>query len=170
MRRARFAIDPRLLDRRLTTAFLRIPRHLPCRPEPRHVFDNVARKDNPLPPKGADLLALYRGVMEAAIATKDLGIIERTQFEIIAYHDELLAQALADSPLMTNVAFEDIACHAMKETAEALAAIGQAGTRRGPAAIEEAVRESGEAIESLQTFREQVARIPRRGHLSLAHS
>lgn len=162
-------IDPRLLQRRLTSAFLAIPRHLPCRPEPRHVFDNVARASNPLPPRGADLLALYQGVMAAAIATRDLGVIEQTQGEIIAYHEELLAQALADSPLLASVCFRDTARQAVEETAEALSAIGVAGITAAPGDSEKAVREAGEAIASLELFRETAGRIPRR-RLSLARS
>ncbi len=147
-------VDPRFLMRRLATAFLAMPRHLPARPEPRHVFDNVARASNPLPPKGAELVSLYQSLMRAAIWTKNPEIIERKQAEIIAYHDEILTQGLADSPLLGKVAFEDIACTAMHETAEAMSAIGAAGTLRSEGAIDQAVREAGEAVIVLEEFRE----------------
>lgn len=160
-------MDPRVAERRLRTLFLAIPKDLPTRPEPRHVFDNVARASNPLPPRGVDLLAVYRTAMAAAIATGDVQVIESTQFQIIAFHDELLAQALADSPLLSKVSFRDIACSAIEETAEALTAIGVAGME--PGHTDTAVREAGEAIVSLERFREGAGRIPRR-RLSLATS
>jgi hypothetical protein len=162
-------MDPRMQERRLRTAFLSLVKYLPSRPEPRHIFDNVARASNPLPPKGSDVAEVYRNVMASAIATNDHETIERTQFMIISFHDELLAYGLANSPLLSNVAFEDTACHAMEETAAALSGIGKAGTMRTDGAVEEAVREAGEAIVSLEVFRESVARMPRRNHLSLAH-
>lgn len=153
-------MDPRVAERRLRTLFLAIPKDLPARPEPRHVFDNVARASNPLPPKGTELLAVYRSVMAAAIATGRAEVIESTQHHILAFHDEVLAQALADSPLLGKVSFRDIACDALEETAEALTAIGRAGMTPGETDV--AVREAGEAIRSLETYRERAARIPRR--------
>jgi hypothetical protein len=101
--------------------------------------------------------------MAAAIATKDLGVIEATQQPHHRFHDELLAQALADSPLLAKVSFREIACHAIEETAEAVAAIGTAGMSTLQPRARRRVREAGEK-RSLRSrlYRERAARIPRR--------
>lgn len=162
-------MDPRMAERRLRTAFLALVQFLPTRPEPRHIFDNVARASNPLPPKGSDLAEVYDSVMRAAVATKDHQVIERTQFMIISFHDELLAQGLKSSPLLAQTAFAESACHAIEETSRALSDIGKAGTTRSESTIELAVKESGEAMVALEEFRESAAHMPRGRHLSLAH-
>lgn len=161
-------MDPRMQERRLRAAFLRLVKHLPARPEPRHIFDNVARASNPLPPKGSDLAQVYQNVMQSAIATKDHAVIERTQFMIVEFHDELLAYGLRGSPLLVSGAIEDTACQAIEKTAHALTAIGVAGHSHSSGAMDEAARESGEAIVALEIFRERTASQPRRQHLSLA--
>lgn len=161
-------MDPRMQERRLRTSFLTLVNHLPTRPEPRHIFDNVARASNPLPPKGADLVTIYQSLIAAAVATGKIEIVELTQSEIINYHEEVLAQGLAGSPILSKVSFDDTTCKAIELTSEAVSAIGKAGTTKSPAAIEEAVREAGEAVASLELFRERAANLPRRQHLSLS--
>lgn len=159
-------MDARMQRRVLTTAFLAIPRHLSSRPEPRHVFDNVGCNGR-VAPRGADLIETCQVAMRAAIATGDAATIELTQVEIIAYYDVCLSQALCESPLIDGVAMPEAAVAAAKETAEALAAIADAGTTRTPAAIERATKESGEAIVSLELFRQSARGIPSRRALQV---
>jgi hypothetical protein len=81
--------------RELAAQFLRMVSHLPCRPEPRHAWDNRARRDQRVPHPCADAIALARTAHAAAIETGNVEIIRATRLEIEEYFDLSKKAALA---------------------------------------------------------------------------
>lgn len=146
--------DVRLQDRRLAAAFLGMPRHLARRPEPRHVFDNVARDESPLPPKGKDARDVARCVMRAAIDTGDARVIHDTHLEIARFFDELKGQALIDCPASELPTLNHAMVAAARRASHLLGDIAEAGTLRSETAIEQALRDADETIVSIEVFRE----------------
>lgn len=151
------ALHCRLEDIRLKEAFLALTVGFPngrAAVPFRSSFDNCARAENPIPPKGQELRDFLRGLMLAAAATGNADIIARTKLQITRYLGELQAQAFAVAPTRDTPSLMTATVDAAKETSEALAAIAEAGTTRCPTAIERATRETDEAIVSLRMFKE----------------
>lgn len=146
-------MDERRQDVTLSAKWLAIPRHLKARPEPSSPFDNVARRDNPIQPKGADLRDYLRDVvMAAAIATGDDAKMLGTQAEISAYLDEIATQVFSRLPAHLRAPLEAAAVVAVREAAEATEAIAHAEIVRCPQLREVAVREAAQAIPALQLY------------------
>lgn len=139
----------RLADIRFKEAFLAL-----TNASPRGRADFPARADNAIPPKGQDLRDFLQGVMRAAVNTGDATVIAGTQQNVTRFIAELHAQVMSIAPSSETPSLVQATVSATKETAEALAAMAEAGTTRCQTAVERAVREGQEAIAHIQKFNE----------------
>ncbi|MBA3891592.1 MAG: hypothetical protein H0X64_13790 [Gemmatimonadaceae bacterium] len=139
----------RFLLRRLSAAFVEMTGALKCRPEPRAMFDNVAREEGAARPKGYDAVLAGQIVMKAAIQQGDPTVIEDTARRVAHYFDELRAAALTDY-LERSHGAEALLVDASRETSEATHALTLAALRpRCRATLERAAREARQAIDHL---------------------
>src|SRR6185503_10536447 len=136
-------------ERALNDAFVQMAGALPCRPAPRHVFDNVAV--GRLPFKGRDALLAADAVLRDAVATGDVAIVEQSAARITAFFRQLEAAALTRYYAIVNgaVSFKDATLAASKETGEALHLMMCSALSGADAPHDEAIREIDEAIEAL---------------------
>jgi hypothetical protein len=149
--------DVRLEDVRLKDAFLALTSGLPrgrASFAGRSTFDNAARAEFPIAPRGRDLRDFLRELMLAAVETGSQQVVRETRVLISRFLGEIQAQVYAVAPTTDTPSLSSATVTAAKETAEALAAIAEAGTTRCLSAIETAHKEADEAIVSLSAFKE----------------
>lgn len=148
-------------QRHLTAAFLRIVAQLPRRPEPRHAWDNRARRDQRVPHPCTDAIALSRAALEAAYRTGNVDTIRATRLEVEEYFDQCRAAASTlpgrgetaehERPLgSTSRTAPHLAL--IKEHSEATVAVAIAQAEPSDGAIERARREVRESIEAGREF------------------
>ncbi len=152
---ARHALIAKMETRELRTLFLKLTRHLPhgrsglsCE----WAFRNAARSTDPIDPRGMDLRDLLREVMQTAVDTADESVIDGTQIDITRYLDSIKAHVFAVIPDNEPKPLAESTVHATKETAEALAAMAEAGTTRQASAIENAMEQAQEAVVAIHKF------------------
>lgn len=150
----------RFQQRRIVGAFLEMVGALPGgRPEPRSWWNNAARTDNPVPPKGYDAVLAGQITLQAAIASGDAHVIEETARRVEHYFDELKAAALAPYLERTGGSVEMPIMATSRETADVLAALPEIGLRRGcRATLERVLREGREAVTQLLQFNRSIER------------
>jgi hypothetical protein len=137
------------LERAVQTAFVNAPSALPCRPEPRAVFDNAARTSGPARP-WRHLGVPLRATCAAASAIGGPAI-DRTRELVIRAVLAFLAWVL--EPLNDGVPLSDILFATLvKEQAEALEAQALARGLETDAAITHAVEQTEEAILAQRIF------------------
>lgn len=112
-------------DRRLTSAFVSLRKHLAKDPHP-SLWRNRRRKSNALRVPGLDAVRVTELVLRSAIATRDVRIIEATATECDHFWDTLRAQGMQPYYRFANGALsmqiEGLAAHReLTETAQSIA-------------------------------------------------
>lgn len=143
-------------DRRLTGAYLEMCSALPSRPEPRHLFDNVASPGRAAY-KGRDAVAAAKIAMRAGITTGDRATIEATAQNIDRFFNALRDAALADyyAIVTGQITLDEARVRASKEGGEALHSI-LASTIAHDDASELTLKEVNEAITAFIDLRERM--------------
>lgn len=153
----------KLANRRLRTAFLRITRSLPAGRASvlgwKSAFDNAARDECPINPKGQELRDCLRSVMTAAVRTNDQLTIDAARADVEAYLSLIAEQVFSVIPGFDASAFASATVDATRETSEFVAAAAEAGTTRNASAIERARREGLEARHAIEAFDDAAGRI-----------
>lgn len=139
--------------RRLTAAFVEMVNALPCRPSPRHWWDNVASPGR-LAFKGRDAMLAGRIAMDAAIATGDRTTMEATAQRVAVFFDTLKSSALRTYTAISSgeLTLDGARIRASKETSEAMHAILTSTVHEDDASTL-TVREIDEAIHALSDLR-----------------
>jgi hypothetical protein len=143
----------RFAQRRLASSFVEMVGALPRRPEPAHVWHNVASPGR-VAVKGFDAVVAGWIAMNAAVATGSIAIIDETAHRVERFFDDMKAVAL--SPYYAHsrgeISMTDARVRASKETTEAIHAILTSGLAANDA-CPLTIREIDEAIGALSELR-----------------
>lgn len=168
------ALARRLDDITLRDLFNKLTRHLPhgrVGLPSESSFTNAQRTVDPIAPRGLDLREILTEVVNAAVATGDAKIVAATQLEVTRYLDQIKTQAFAaipepDAPHSIALAVVD----SIKEGAEAVACLGEAGTTRSTSTLERADREVDEAVASFHRVKRVIGQHLRAGQRQSMHA
>lgn len=137
---------PELRIRRLRAAFVAQAEALPCRPEPRALWDDEARLDPRSPHVAARTVEQSRRAMRAALHTGDAAVIWTTRASIEDYYAALCEAALIDCPPVPVPAARDAHLALVRESSEAIVAATEA--HDAPSRLPNAIREVREMVSS----------------------
>lgn len=143
----------RFEERRLNGAYVAMVGALPCRPEPRHLWDNVASGGRVKHPAAMAVIA-GKVAIRAAIARGDMKLVDETVQRSDAYFDECKQAARAEYMAIIGgeIPLAAAIARASKETTEALYAI-QVSTLGQQTVPEFTDKEIDEAIAALSDLR-----------------
>lgn len=161
-------------DRRLAASFVEMAGALPCRPEPRHLFDNAASPGR-VAYRGRVLVMASHSVLNQAIALNDHSVLDETAQRVERHWDH--AQGVAMAPYYQIVSGETTLAEAADRAVERMTHGTAALTRWALDASRQTDAQLIEHIESevtaLLNLREQLiakasAPLNRRAMMSLA--
>jgi hypothetical protein len=132
----------RFEDRRLAASFVEMAGALPCRPEPRHLFDNAASPGR-TSYRGLVVVLAARAAMRDAIKSGERATIEETAKRIEHHFDDAKACALLEYFRVVSgaVSLDDAIETASRETADLSVSLTHLALRHDAEARDEAIRE-----------------------------
>lgn len=144
-------------DRRLAASFVEMAGALPCRPTPRHVWDNAASPGR-TSYRGLVLILAARAALRDAIKTGIRATIEETARRVDHHFEEAKACALFDYHRVSSgaVTLTEAVELASRETADMSAMLTRFALHHDDNARDEAVREIDAEVLRLMTLRERL--------------